>query len=303
MSTWLERARRELPDLRRDSEFWRRALRAGASAGPTSFVRYSPPFFGVLCAVLMPGIRKNVEKELLRLGAPLSPTGVYSLFANYASALTEAFAAASGRNDKLAGTIVGDEHYQVARALGRGVIVATAHTSGWYAAGPLLGSVYTDEVLLVMRRERDESAERIQAEARARLGLRVVLLGDDPLAAMPLLAHLRKGGIVALQIDRVPDGQQGVRVNVASEGEPEIKMELPEGPLLLSALSGAPIVVVLGKRVGFLEYRVQVSEPVRVPRRPNPIELSEAARAIAKHIATFVRENPEDWFHFTAKPE
>ncbi len=284
----------KLPDLRRDSEFWRKAVRWGAMGGPTTFVRYSPPFFGVVSAILMPKVRANVQRDLARLGAPLRPLGVYTLFANYASALTEAFVAAGGRRDKVEGKIIGDEHYRAARAEGRGVIVATAHTSGWYAAGPLLGSVYDDEVLVVMRRERDPNAERIQAEARTRLGLKVVLLGDDPLAAVPILAHLRKGGVVALQVDRVPPGQKSFTVT----REDGAVMDVPEGPLLLAALSGAPIVVVLGKRESFLRYSVQVSEPVHVARRPSRDELIAASSSIAGHIVAFVRENPHDWFHF-----
>lgn len=286
--------REKIPDLKRDSEFWRKAVRWGATGGPTAFVRYSPPFFGVVSAILMPKVRANVERDLARLGAPLSRFGVYSLFANYASALTEAFVAGSGRRDKVEGRIVGDEHYRAARAGGKGVIVATAHTSGWYVAGPLLGSVYDDEVLVVMRKERDPNAERVQAEARDRLGLKVVLLGDDPLAAIPILAHLRKGGVVALQVDRVPPGQKSYAVT-----QPDgASMDIPEGPLQLAALSGAPIVVVLGKREEFLRYSVQVSEPVHVPRRASHEEFVRAASAIARHIVSFVRDNPHDWFHF-----
>lgn len=282
-----------LPDLKHDGEFWRKALRFGASRGPTPFVRFSPPIFGALSAVLLPRVRRNVRRDLARLGAPLTDLEVISLFANYASALTEAFAAASGRRDRLEGLITGDEHYRAARALGRGVIVATAHTSGWYAAGPLLGSVYADEVLVVMRRERDAAAERVQAEARERLGLKVVLLGDDPLAAVPILAHLRKGGVVALQVDRVPPGQDRVTARVSGAS-----FDVPEGPLMLASLSGAPVLVVLGRRDGFLRYSVQVSEPVHVPRRPSRADLEACAMAIAHHIVAFVRDNPRDWFHF-----
>jgi phosphatidylinositol dimannoside acyltransferase len=295
----LSRLRDAVPDLRHDSEFWRRAVRFGASRGPTPFVRYSPPLFGVASAALLPAARRALLAELRRVGADPGPLGAYGVFASYASALTEAFSAASGRTDKLEGEIVGDDHYRAARDEGKGVIVATAHTSGWYAAGPLLGSVYDDEVLVVMRKERDPRAERVQAEARARLGLRVLALGDDPLAAVPLLSHLRRGGVVALQVDRVPEGQRALEAT-ARLGVEEIPLALPEGPLALAGLAGAPIVVVLGKREGFLRYRVQVSEPVRLPRRPSGVELRTAADKIATTLVRFIRENPRDWFHFSA---
>lgn len=289
----LDRLRRALPDLRHDSEFWRKAARLGAVHGPDAFVRYSPPIIGNGWALALPKFRRRVADALRLSGARGTPGEVARVFAKYALSLTESFAVGSGRNERMKATILGDASFQAARALGRGVIVATAHTSGWYAAGPILGSVYEDEVLVVMQHERDSAAESVQQRARDTLGLKVVHVGTDPLAAMPLLSHLRKGGIVALQMDRVPDGQRSIEVMLA--GTP---FAMPEGPLQLAGASGAPIVVVLGRRLGFLDYEVQVKNQVTVPRRPSREQLSRAAREIATQIEAFVLENPTDWFHF-----
>lgn len=288
------RLRDLVPDLKHDSSFWRRAIRAGAVHGPDPFVRYSPAVFGLAFALALPRVRRRVAENLRRASGEARSVDVARVFTRYASSLTEAFAVGSGRNERLVAEIKGDQRYHDAKAKGRGVIVATAHTSGWYAAGPVLGSVYDDEVLVVMQHERDASAQRIQQESRDELGLRVVHVGADPLAAMPLLAHLRKGGIVALQMDRVPEGQRGRAVRFLGE-----TAEVPEGALMLAALSGAPIVVVLGRRMGFLHYEIEVGEAVDVPRRPTPEELDAAAQLVADRIASFVIRHPTDWFHFT----
>lgn len=288
-----ERLRRALPDLRHDGEFWRRAARLGAVHGPDAFVRYSPPLIGVGWALALPGFRKRVADALRLSGSKGTPDEVARVFAKYALSLTESFAVGSGRNERMRAKIIGDASFQAARALGRGVIVATAHTSGWYAAGPILGSVYEDEVLVVMQHERDSAAENVQQGARDKLGLKVVHVGTDPLAAVPLLSHLRRGGIVALQADRVPPGQRGVEVSLA--GAP---FAVPEGPLQLSAASGAPIVVVLGRRVGFLDYEVEVKDKLTLPRRPSREEIVRAAGQIARELEAFVLAHPTDWFHF-----
>ena len=141
-----------------------------------------------------------------------------------------------------------------------------------------------------MQEERDSQAQRIQAAQRAELGLETVLVGSDPLAALPLLGHLRRGGIVAVQSDRVPPGQR-----LAFQDD---LISMPEGPLQLAALSGAPIVVVLGRRVGFLDYEIEVTPPIVLARRPSPTELSSAARLVAERIGDFVRRHPTDWFDF-----
>jgi phosphatidylinositol dimannoside acyltransferase len=292
-SSVLARVRRALPDLRVDSAFLRRAARFGAVEMPDAFARYSPPFVGAAFAVLLPRTRRRVSENLRWVGASGSFAQTIGVFAKYALTLTEAFAAGSGKNERIAGRVLGDPRFQRARAVGRGVIIATAHTSGWYAAGPILGSVYEDEVLIVMQNERDMAAQQLQDQAKESLGLRVVHVGADPLAAMPLLAHLRKGGVVALQMDRVPEGQRGVDVTLA--GRP---FQVPEGPLTLAGLSGAPIVLILGRRLGHNHYELEVGEPIQLPRRPSREALATAAQDVAAQIARYVARYPTDWFHF-----
>ena len=73
---------------------------------------------------------------------------------------------------------------------------------------------------------------------------------------------------------------------------------VPEGPLRLAAASGAPIVPVFTRRLGYMEYEVHVDQPVRLPRRPAPADLDAAARALLGAMERFVRDNPTQWFHF-----
>lgn len=298
LSRLVQRAKDRLPDLRHDSEFWRRGIRWGAVKGPDRFIRHSPPFFGAVFAAILPDKRRRIAENFRWVGRRGTTAEVLSVFSTYALSLTEAFAVGSGRNAQLKARVVGDRHFQEARSAGRGVVIATAHTSGWYAAGPILGSVYPDEVLIVMQEERDANAQRIQQEARDRLGLKVVHVGTDPLAAMPLLAHLRKGGVVALQMDRVPKGQRSIEVVLGGR-----TFAVPEGPLMLAGLAQAPILVVLGRRTGFLEYEVEVGEAIHVPRRASRDELLTAATALTRQIEGFVGRNPSDWFHFAESGE
>ena len=286
--------RKWIPDLRHDGAFWRRAARLGAVHGPEAFVRYSPPLIGLAWAAALPQARARVREMLRGAGSSASTGEVLQVFARFALSLTEAFAMGSGRNERLSATIVGDSAFQTARARGRGVIVATAHTSGWYAAGPALGSVYDDDVVLVMQRERDASAQAVQDEARQRLGLRVIYVGDDPLAAVPLLAHLKRGGVVALQIDRVTGGMRAVPTTLFGR-----EFAMPAGAFQLAAVSGAPVVPVLGRRTGFLRYEVSVGREIELGRRPSDDDLAHAAAAIAAQLEDFIRRHPTHWYHFS----
>jgi KDO2-lipid IV(A) lauroyltransferase len=63
-------------------------------------------------------------------------------------------------------------------------------------------------------------------------------------------------------------------------------------------VSGAPLVPVFTRRLGYMDYDVHVSEPVRLPRRPAPADLDAASSAVLRAMEAFVRANPTQWFHF-----
>jgi KDO2-lipid IV(A) lauroyltransferase len=73
---------------------------------------------------------------------------------------------------------------------------------------------------------------------------------------------------------------------------------VPEGPLRLSAMSGAPLVPVFTRRLGYMSYDVHVAPPIHLPRRPAPADLTTGAAAILRAMEDFVRANPTQWFHF-----
>ncbi len=285
-------------ELRHDSRFWRRAIRAGAVYGHDAFVRYVPPIFGLAFAAALPSARARTRSNLHRArgprGAAADALDTARVFASFASSLTEAFAVGSDRGERLVASIEGEQAFIDARALKRGMIVLTAHTSGWHASGPVLASDEAAPAILVMRKERDAAAAAVQELAREHLGARTLQLdGSDPLAALPLLGHLRGGGVVAFQVDRLPPQMRGRRVRFLGED-----VALPEGPFRLAALSGAPIVVVLGRRISFMRYALEASPPILLPRRPSDAELTDAADRVAASVEGFVRRHPTEWFDF-----
>ncbi|WP_437641582.1 lysophospholipid acyltransferase family protein [Sorangium sp. So ce854] len=287
-----------LSRLRPDSAFWRRALTAGVMRGPEPWVRHSPPVFGVLFAAALPGLRRRVEHNLRRVRGPRSPVADVldsaAVFATYGSCITEALLLASGRGYAVQRRTRGVEHYRACAAPGRGIIMVTAHTGGWDIAGQILGVVHPEGVMLAMQRERDPEARAIQDEARRRAGVQVAHIGDGPLDALPLLSHLRRGGVVAMQIDRVPPGMRSREVPFLGA-----RWRAPEGPIALAALSGAPILPVFTHRLGFLDYEAVVSPPIWVARRATEEERDSAAAAMMGAMERFVRAHPTQWFHFS----
>jgi KDO2-lipid IV(A) lauroyltransferase len=149
---------------------------------------------------------------------------------------------------------------------------------------------------MVMERERDERARELQDRARAAQGVGIAHIGvDDPLASLPILHHVRAGGVAALQVDRVPRGMKARAVRIFG-----LSSRIPEGPLRLAQLSGAPIVPIFAVRTHYRRYLVHTFAPVTLPRRASDAEIDRAAQSVADAMTSFLRAHETQWFHFNS---
>jgi len=280
-----------------DGEFWRRLAHFGAAHMPEWWMRYSPPFFGVAAAAFVPGARRAVLENLRRIRGPATrlrdvvQTG--ETFATYACCLAEALAYGSKNEGVPELALPGKHHMTDALADGRGAIIATAHTAGWDVAGPVFGHDHQVDLVMVMERDRQETAGRLNDHARTAGGLQFVHVGDDPLASLPLLRHLRRGAVVAIQVDRAPRQMRAREVSLFGA-----RAKIPEGPVRLAQVTGAPIVPMFCKRLGFRSYMMEVLPPVRVPRHADEAALDATCQGIADAMADFLQRHPTQWFHF-----
>lgn len=284
--------------LQHDALFWRKLAHLGAAKGPMWWLKYSPPAFGIAAAALVPDARRAVERNLLRARGEASALrntiDVCRTFATYAGSLAESLALGSKNHAVPQATIRGREYVDKALAEGRGLIIATAHTAGWDVAGTLLGEHLNADVVIVMQSERDREARRIQDGARESVGIKIIHVDDDPLSSLGLLHHLKKGGVAAVQIDRLPQGMRGRKVHLLGED-----VKIPEGPLRLSQLTGAPIVPLFCARLGFRKYLLEAGPAITVARKASDADLDRTAQQLADQVTNFVRAHPTQWFNFS----
>lgn len=283
-----------------DGVFWRRMAAMGARRFPRWWMRYSPPVFGLAAALALPDARKSVRRnlELIRGPAPRHRDWIdtAATFSNYASALTEALAQGTDNGSDLRATYVRNELFREAVSRGKGVLLLTLHTAGWEIATPFVVDDVALDVLIVMQRERSGSAQELHDETRTvSSGTSVLHLGDSELAALPIARHLAKKGAVAMQIDRAPPSGRTITVDLL--GRP---YAIPEGPLRIAELSGAPMLPVFSARAGFNDYVLENYAPIDLPRRATPAERQRAAQEIANAMGDFLTRHPTQWFHFGA---
>jgi lauroyl/myristoyl acyltransferase len=280
-----------------ESHVLRRLAYAGARHAPSWFVRYSPAFIGAAFAALLPEQRRRIRDNLRLVHGERSTLAegrdVVRTFAEYAACLAESLGAEREEAKRARLCAEGVEHLDAAVARGRGVVLVTAHVGAWDSAGRFLAERVRAPVVIVMQAEADARARALHDEVRARTGVEVLIVGDDQLSALPLLRHLRAGGVAACQIDRAAPSGRAIPVELF--GKP---FGLPEGPFRVAALSGAVVVPVFARRVGYFDYELSIHPALELPRRPNAEELRDAAKKAAAAMERFVREHPTQWFHF-----
>jgi KDO2-lipid IV(A) lauroyltransferase len=175
----------------------------------------------------------------------------------------------------------------------RGLVIVTAHTAGWQIVGPLFARRRGLRIMIAVAPERDAAASAIQDATQFDRGALVVHVGDDVLSGLPLIRHLRSCGAVALQIDRTPPGTRSRNVRMFGA-----LSRVPEGPLMLGALTGAPILPVFSARTGYRRYDIVAYPPIRLAQKALDGELQRAAQAMADSCEDFARSFPTQWFHF-----
>lgn len=285
---------------------WRAFARAGAVHAPLWFVRAAPPVLGVAFALALPSARANVRAMLTRVRGPRGrardAVDAAKTFASFAASFAEGLAVTGRHGARLRCEVRGRGALREALARGRGAVVVTAHTSGWEIAGPRLGGDAGVDVTVVAAAEPDAAAGAMQNSARERGGVRVVHAAGDLGASLSLLHTLARGGVVAFQLDRVPEGMRGVSVSLFGGAA-----EVPLGPFVLARAARAPVVVAFARRTGFLAYEVVVVDAFDVPRdreraaraHERDADVAAFAQRAASAMERFVAAHPTEWHAFS----
>ncbi len=270
----------------------RRALVEGASRAPRPALAALPPAIALIAWALSGRKRRGVRENLARVMAaerlPARWAAELGTFSAYARSLAEGVAVLAEPSRPVTLDIEGRPHLERALADGRGVIVLTAHTTGFELAGGKLAGELGRRVAWVMARERDDGARRVSDELRRRAGVDVLHVGGDALEALSVLRALRQGAIVGAHVDRVPAG--------ASASPPFFfGRPLARGPLWLAARAGVVAVPVWTRREGPFRVRIRAHPPIELPRRALAADVDAALLELAASLSAWIRDDPCAW--------
>jgi len=282
---------------RHESALLRRLALAGARHGPEWFLRLTPPLIGGLFALALPDERRRVLSALRRVHGPRAPhleaRDVLRTFCDYASCLAEGLGAERAEAAQARVVVSGREHLTHVLSEGKGAILVTAHVGPWDAAARMLHTDLRARVVLVMEPEPDAEARAMHDEVRRRAGVEVLSVGATPLDALPLLRHLRTGGLAAFQLDRSAPSSRLLTTTLF--GRPFL---VPEGPFRLAALARVPVLPLFAARTGYFSYTIDVGEPLSVAQPGGEAELELVAERAVRRLERFIASYPTQWFHF-----
>ena len=239
-------------------------------------------------------LRRNLEIVTGNDGATLNRV-CRSNFRNFGRMLADYFYCAGTGADQIRALLAdwrGLEHLRAALALGKGVVLVTAHLGNWELGAALL-AMNGWPIHIVTLEEPSPELTRMRDAHRRRLGIRTIALGQNPFAFVEMLGALRCNEIVCMLVDR-PYADTGAAVTFFGQAT-----KFSAAPALLWEHTGAAIVpaFVLQGEEGC--YQAFVEPAVPMIRGADPqADLLENTQRIASVFEAMIEQHPDQWFNY-----
>jgi KDO2-lipid IV(A) lauroyltransferase len=233
--------------------------------------------------------RRHVEAAMVRAG--IDSREAPAMYTSLGTAIFEFLWMAGRRRAELANRVQFTPRarriFADARAAGRGMVIATAHTGNWdlaacAAARDLLS------LTVVTKRLHAGWLDRFWQRERAEQGIELID-GNDVWARAG--ASLRRGRAVAMVIDQAPERTANV-LEAPFLGAPA---RCDRTPALLALRARVPLALVLGRRLPDGTHEVDVPWFVEPPVRSSRAWANATTLSLQAELDAFVRQHPSQW--------
>lgn len=186
----------------------------------------------------------------------------------------------------------GWEHFEAAHARGRGVLLVTLHLGNWELGGPIL-THKGRRLLALSNPEPDARLTELRQAARARWGVKTLIVGENPFTFVEVIKWMNADGVVALLLDR-PAEKSAVEVEFL--GKP---FSASSAAADLARASGCAVVPVVIVRRGD-GYAAQILPECAYDRATigNREQRRIFTQEILRAFEPSLRQYPDQWFHF-----
>ena len=178
----------------------------------------------------------------------------------------------------------GLEHYERARARGKGVAFITGHCGNWELMALSFGARY-QEIAVLARRQNNRHLNGVLERIRQRLGNSVIYKGG---ALRGMLARFKQNGVVGILIDQAVSPEDGVLVDFL--GRPAWTTDML---VSLARKAQVPLVPIFihregGRQVAAFEPEIEVSTSAQA-------QAEDTAR-LTRCIERYVIRYPDQWY-------
>ncbi|HEY5346025.1 MAG TPA: hypothetical protein VIK62_06745 [Verrucomicrobiae bacterium] len=218
---------------------------------------------------------------------------VFKHFLSFGRAIIDRTAILAGQTNKFSFSFDGEHHVHKALAEGRGVLLLTAHVGNWEAAGQLLTRL--DVPINVTGFDKESADIRALLAKSSKAKFRLLPLTGEPTDAIPLIAALRRGELVAMLGDRAYGSPAASLPFFGDDAR------FPIGAYVLAAMANAPLVTVFNLRERGGHYRFfgfPAQHPKMPPHNERDAYLKNCAAEFAKNLETILQRDPLQWYNF-----
>ena len=180
----------------------------------------------------------------------------------------------------------GREHFDTARAKGKGVICFSGHCGNWELMALAFGSLFGNGAVVV-RRQNNPYLDRMVARMRMRHDSKVIYKQG---ALRGILAALKKGSMIGLLADQSVLPEEGALIDVMG-----LKAWASKAPVIIAQKSGAPLVPVFIHREG--ERQVITFYPEHQFSGDMSEEgIRAQTQDLSRYVENFVVAHPTQWY-------
>ncbi len=210
-------------------------------------------------------------------------------FKNLGRSLMEICRLYHGRGEDVIANIElrGREHYETARAKGKGVIFFTGHCGNWELLALAFSSLFGEGVSVVARRQNNPYLNRMVERMRMSYDSRVIYKQG---ALKGILTALKKGELVGILADQAVFSEDGTLIDVMGR-----KAWASKAPVVIAQKSGAPLIPIFIHREG--ERQVITFYPEhRFSGDMSDEGIRTETQALSRYVENFVVAHPTQWY-------